>query len=63
MVNHVLTGQSFSYLRKKETTLDPVDKQWKHAEWFKIKSNDSKETDVTNWEQVMLAFDQWLVNI
>ena len=60
---HSESPARFSYLRKKETHLDPTDRQWKHREWFKIKSNQSKELDVENWDQVMEAFDTWVSSL
>lgn len=60
---HPESSTSFSYLRKKETRLDPGDRQWKHQEWFKIKSNESKEQQVDSWDQVMEAFDNWVSNL
>ena len=62
-INHLESGDHFAYLRKKETRLDPVDHQWRHAEWFKIKTKDTRERDVENWDQVINAFDQWIGEI
>lgn len=57
------TGDKFAYLRKKETRLDPVTKQWLNAEWFKVKSGLEKEQEVISWEQVIEMLDRWLFEI
>ena len=54
------SDSDFSYLRKKETKLDPFTRHWKNSEWFKVKSGQSKEMRVDNWDQVMLQFENWL---
>lgn len=62
-VLHLASGNNFSYLRKKETRLDPHDHQWSHREWFKIKSSGETEVDVADWEQVVHAFNNWLSQV
>ena len=62
-IHHRASGQEFTYLRKKETKLDPITQQWQHTEWFKIKSGNSKELAVENWEMVMEAFDKWTKSV
>ena len=56
---HGVSGCRFSYLRVKETTLDPITHGWKHSEFYKVKMNANKETPVENWDQVMVLFNQW----
>ena len=56
---HRATGSKFSYLRVKQTTLDPISQGWKHSEYYKIKYNQAKEAPVESWSQVMEAFDRW----
>lgn len=62
-IHHRESGKEFSYLRKKETRLDPFTQQWQHSEWFKVKSGNSKELEVENWELVMKAFDKWTKSV
>ena len=52
----------FAYLRKKETLLDPVTKQWKHHEFFKVHIKNQKETDMS-WEELMGHFKGWLSSL
>ena len=56
---HGTSGSRFSYLRVKETTLDPTTRGWQHSEFYKVKMNTSKESPVDSWDQVMVLFDQW----
>ena len=56
---HRASGRKFSYLRVKQTTLDPISQGWKHSEYYKIKYHLAKEVPVENWSQVMEAFDTW----
>ena len=55
-------AHQFSYLRVKETQLDQ-NLQWQEMESFKIKLDQHKEYPVSDWNQVMNAFRQWLSSI
>ena len=57
---HGTSNMKFCYLRKKETHLDPITHQWKQVEWFKLKFNESAESRVENWNQVMEQFEDWV---
>lgn len=58
---HRDTGLEFAYLRIKETHLDPLTREWKNTEQFKVKSSNNKEQTVPNWELVMELFEKWLI--
>ena len=62
-VIHRVSGRKFSYLRIKETKLDPHTHHWKNSESYKIKINELKEAPVGNWEMVMKAFDKWTKSV
>ena len=60
---HQSTAQEFAYLRIKEIQIDPNTREWKHVEWFKVKSDGVKEREVQNWDQVMELFEEWVFGI
>ena len=62
-IYHRESGKEFCYLRKKETKLDPFTQKLQDSEWFKIKSENTKELEVENWEMVMKEFDKWTKSV
>ena len=62
-IRHRTSNLEFAYLRKKETQLDSITRQWKHSESYKVKSGTAKEELVPDWEQVMTLFAKWLQQV
>ena len=60
---HRATGREFAYLRKKETKIDALTREWKNVEWFKVKSDGLKEQEVQDWDDVMELFQEWLIRV
>ncbi len=54
------SGVSFSYFRKKETTLNN-NHQWEEKTFFLI--NNDKKTEIQTWGNLLILLKEWLTNI
>jgi len=62
-VIHNKSNSHFGYLRKKETTIDDISKQWVDVTYYKVVKSDKKEVIIPSWELVLDGFKNWLKEI
>ena len=52
----------FSFIEKRESTLDPVKMRVMDKFSYFISENGAKEELVDNWDEVLSKFNSWLIN-
>ena len=60
---YISTKMSFTYFRKRETSIDPTTHQWVESEYFLVSYNSQKEFIAKTWKNVTENFSEWLQSI
>ena len=59
-INHIPSGDYFSFFRKKSVAISAHNHQWENREVFKTKFSGGIIEEKGSWEDVMVSFTSWL---
>ena len=63
VIVHKFSNKSFSYILKKDISLDPKSHDFIDIEFYEIKKNNQLSQKVGDWNEVIKIFFQWLGTI
>ena len=61
-IEHSSSAKFFTYFKKKQTTINPVTKQWEYEVSFRIKMENEPEIVVKDFDSMIKELDIWLKN-